>query len=63
MIGTISHIIRLNADWISFCHCLDKLYFNLVLVLCKSTELKVELHRTNLSLKRDRETSIKQTIF
>lgn len=60
MIGTISHIIRLKAD---FCHCLDKLYFNLVLVLCKSTELKVELHRTNLYLKRDGETSIKQTAF
>lgn len=38
VIGTISHIIRLNADWITFSHCLDKLYFNLVLVLCKSTE-------------------------
>lgn len=63
MIGTISHIIRLNADWIAFCHCLDKLYFNLVLVLCKSTELEVELHRANPSLERDGESGLKQSIF
>lgn len=44
MIWKISHIIRSNADWNAFCQCLDKLYFNLVLVLYKSSELKAELH-------------------
>lgn len=63
MIGTTSHIIRLNADWIAFCYCLDKLYSNLVSVLYKSTELEVELHRTNLSLQRDGESGLKQSIF
>lgn len=57
VIGTISHIIRLNADWITFCHCLDKLWFNLVMAIKRSICMDKHHHKFKFSWRRKTETN------